>query len=115
MSPETWQTAICDVVEDISDEEFQRAAWFALMPNVVSSPDELICRLLDDLIFGEFLVSPPVNLTSKQRSVGLVLKTRIEEFAESTPAQLDPCQVIGDERWNEIRVAARAFLNTFVS
>jgi len=115
MSPEIWKSAICDVVEDISNEEFQRAAWFGLIPNVVSSPDELICTLFDDFIFSEFLTSLEVNLTSRQRSVGQILKTKMEKFVASTPDQLDPRQVIDDERWSEIRLAARAFLETLVS
>ena len=103
------------VVEDISDEEFQRAAWFGLIPNVFSSPDELFCSLFDDFIFGDFLTSQQVNLTSRQRAAGQVLLTKMERFAASTSEQRDPRQVIDDERWSEIRLAARAFLDTLVS
>jgi len=115
MSPENWKNAICDVVEQISNERIQRTAWFGLDPNVVSSPDELFCTLLDDFIFDDFLTSPEVNLTSKQRAAGQDLKNKLEKFAASVPGQLDPRQVIDDERWREIRLAAQAFRQKLMS
>jgi hypothetical protein len=63
----------------------------------------------------KFLSSPQLDLTSGQKAAGLVLKTKMEKFCASTPDQLDPRIVIGDERWGELRIAARAFLETLLS
>jgi hypothetical protein len=115
MSPENWKSAICDVIEQIANEEFQGTAWFGLDPNVVSSPDELFCTLFDDFIFDDFLTSPEVNLTSAQRAAGQDLKTKMEIFAASTPDHFDPGQVIDSEPWRKIRLAARGFRETLIS
>lgn len=112
MSPERWKIPICDVIKDIANEEFQRTAWFGLSPTQVSSPDELLCQFFDDFDFSEFLNSPEVNLTSKQKAAGEDLKSKMEKFADSTPKHLDPRKVIDDERWKEIRLAAQAFPET---
>ncbi len=112
MSPEKWRIAICDVVKNISNEEFQRTAWLGLSPTRVSSPDELLSQFFDDFDFSDFLTSPEVNLTSEQKAAGENLKGKMEKFADSTPKHLDPRDVIDDERWKEIRIAAQVFLET---
>jgi hypothetical protein len=112
MSPGRWKISICDVVEDISNEEFQRTAWFGSSSTQVSSPDELRSQFFDDFDFADFLNSPEVNLTSKQKSAGKDLKSNMEKFADSTPKHLDPREVVDDERRKEIRIAAQAFLET---
>lgn len=112
MSPERWKIAICDVIKNISNEGFQRTAWFGLSPAQVSSPDELLCQFFDDFDFSDFLTSPEVNLTSKQKAAGEDLKSKMEKFADSTPTHLDPREVIDDEQWKGIRLSARGFLET---
>jgi len=112
MSPERWKIAISDVVRNITNEEFQRTAWFGLSPTQISSPEELLSQFLDDFDFNDFLNSSELNLTPKQKAAGEVLKSKMESFADATPKHLDPQVVMDDARWKEIRIAAQAFLET---
>ena len=70
----------------------------------------MICQLVDDSAFDDFLLSPAVGLDKKQRDAGLRLLCAINEFCEATPAILDPAVVINDARWAEIRRLASEFL-----
>lgn len=63
MSPQVWKTNVMSAVKAIADEQFQRAAWFGLLPNVVSSPEEMICTLFDDFVFGDFLNASEIGLS----------------------------------------------------
>lgn len=54
MNIEIWKEKILEVMEEISNEEYQREAWLG-NGEKVSSPEELYCNLLDDFIFEDFL------------------------------------------------------------
>jgi hypothetical protein len=110
--PETWTTNVRSVVELISDEQAQRTAWLGPEPSIVWCPDELFAKFFDDLFFDEFLVSPEVNLTDRQRAAGRDLEAQMTAFSDSAPAHPEPGTIVGDERWRDIRKAAKAFPDT---
>jgi hypothetical protein len=100
------------VVRFMSDEQAQRVAWFGPHTSVIWYPDELLAKFFDDLFFGEFLCSPTVNLTDRQRAAGKSLKAKLKAFSDSAPAHPEPKHMIDEQPWAEIREAATVFLNT---
>jgi hypothetical protein len=90
----------------MSDEEYQRLAWFN-KHREVSSPDELINQLYGDYRFEDFIDSPDIGLTSDQEASAKRFLAQLSEFSDQTPAHLDPVSTIDDPRWGAIRKAAR--------
>lgn len=90
----------------MSDEEYQRLAWFN-KHREVSSPDELINQLYDDYRFEDFIHSPDIGLTSGQAARAKRFLAELSEFCDQTPVHLDPVSTIDDPQWGAIRQAAR--------
>jgi hypothetical protein len=105
LAPHQWRKLIRDTLDRISDEEYQRLAWFN-QHTEASSPDELINQLVHDYNFKAFIVSDEIGLTPSQRAVAKGLSEQLSRFCEETPASLDPETTINDRRWDEIRRAA---------
>ncbi len=55
MDMKTWSAEIKGVFSEIGDEEFHRKYWILGDAKIVSSFEETINRLFDDLNFDEFL------------------------------------------------------------
>ena len=87
MSPEDWKSAIRGALHHVADEAYQRRSWFRLSPTECSSPDDVFCRLFDDLYFSEFLASGEVNLTDQKRMAGKTPGAEMDRFADATPIQ----------------------------
>lgn len=52
-----WLQSVREVIHDFSDAEFQRQSWIHGESEKVSSFEELVCRLYDDLNFDDLLHS----------------------------------------------------------
>jgi hypothetical protein len=104
IDPDKWKVLIRDVLQRISDEEYQRLAWFN-KHREVSSPDELINQL-DDHHFDAFIDSADVGLTSDQAASAKAFLAQLSKFCSETPPILDPVSTIDDPRWGALREAA---------
>lgn len=111
-----WTQLILDAVEPIADRNCQERSWFDRpwlgSPKgyrEISSPNEDLSRLFDDLDFDDYLRSPGVTLSEEQRRLGLLFRDKLHDFSNDTPQFLNPAEVIDDPRWVDIRKAAGAF------
>jgi len=110
MDFETWKNMIIDVVNQISDLEYQRSSWFGKGESV-SSPDELYNGLFDDSRIEEFLEAHAKHLTDDQRRTGLELVRKMNQYAPANVKYLDPATVIEDPRWDGVRQSAKSFVS----
>ena len=111
VDPTEWTRLIAEAVCQTADWEYQKRSWFGLSATEVGSADETFSRLFDDVDFDDFLKSPTVRLTDRQRELGDSLKDRMNLYASQTPEHLNDAEVFGDPAWEEIRQAARRFLD----
>jgi hypothetical protein len=106
---ETWKNMIIDVVNQISDVEYQKSSWFGKGESV-SSPDELYNGLFDDSRIEEFLEAHAKHLTNEQRRAGRELIRQMNQYAPADVKYLDPAAVIKDPLWDAVRQSAKSFL-----
>jgi hypothetical protein len=102
------------VLERISDETYQRLAWFHRSQEV-SSPDELINQLLDDFSFERFIEGEETGFSHAQKAAARRFHALLMTFCEGTPLMLDPRKIIDDPRWAEIRNEAKELLRVAIS
>ena len=93
----------------ISDRGYQELSWFG-QGAVMSSPEELYCGLVDDLLFDEFLSQSASVLTDKQREAGLALKAEMDAYFASVGELPDPFRVFSDPDWEKVRERACDFV-----
>lgn len=105
-----WRESVVSVAAQIADGAYQRRSWFGKSPTEVSSPDELVCRICDDLLFEAFLQKHSAKLSTEQLTTASLLLSKLNEYSEATAESLDPEQVINDPAWHDIMSAAAAFV-----
>ena len=101
MTDRQWVVNIYETLSRISDEEYQRRAWFGLGPEV-SSPGDEFNNLFDDYNVELFLARPPVKLSSQARKHLIALISAMNDVDEG---YLYP-SFIDDPRWIKIRKLA---------
>jgi hypothetical protein len=94
------------VLERISDEDYQRFAWFN-KHEAVSSPDELVNQLLDDFAFERFIEDEEIDLLPNQKAAARQFCAMLLAFCKDSPMFLDPHKTIDDPRWADIRNNAK--------
>lgn len=97
-----------DAARRAADRTYQERVWFGHDPQRRDSPDDLICRFMDDLVFEKFLLNP--QLSPRDREAAGLLYKAVEEYADSTTQVLTPADVIGDPQFERVRIAARELL-----
>lgn len=112
MDSNLWRNNIIQLIEEIASKEYQELAWFG-KANYISSPDEMICGLIDDFEFGKFLRNRDIALTNKQKNIGTLLQLKVNNFAENSSISFDPQDVIDHPDWVEIRSIAEQLLQEF--
>ena len=110
MDFKAWRESIVSVATQIADGDYQRRSWFGKSSTEVSSPDEMVCQISDDLLFEEFLQTHSAKLSAEQLTTASLLLSKLNEYSEATPENLDPEQVINDPAWHDIMSAAAAFV-----
>jgi len=103
-----WRSVVRQVVMAISDEKFQRRAWFGVGPEV-SSPDEEFCKFFGDAAIEDFLKRSDNGLNKQQLDAGKHLLTLMRKLSDETPNHIQPSSLIDDPRWQEVREAAAQF------
>ncbi len=114
MKSGTWERNILDVIKRISDRAYQERTWFG-STEIISSPEELYCELFDDYTYDDFLESPSIHLTQRQRNLGIQLKEKLNSYSKTIDELPDPKKVFNDTAWDEIRKLAKQFLDSFSS
>jgi hypothetical protein len=109
MTPNEWKTSVVGAARRLGDREYQEQTWFG-RGQKISSPEELICEIFDDYLFDEFLAASTVTLTDAQYRAGASLKNALEEYSGIISDAPDPRIVIDDPHWEQVRIAARAFV-----
>lgn len=113
MKTKKWKKGVLEIVSQVADKAYQEKVWLG-KTELVSSPTELFCELFDDFMFEDFLASAEMGLTERQRSLGQQLLALMNEYAKESAEELDPVQVLADEKWSKVRQAARLFLGAFM-
>ncbi|ACE84718.1 hypothetical protein [Cellvibrio japonicus] len=110
MDKELWKNNIFNVIRKISDELYQKDAWFG-SGEKISSPEELYCELFDDYAYDDFLHSLDIEITENQRSIGFKLKDIMSRYAKSVDYLNDAEKVFFDQEWDLVRTVACEFLD----
>jgi hypothetical protein len=105
-----WRQSVLDAARRAADRTYQESVWFGDDPRQRDSPGDLICTFMDDLVFEKFLLHP--KLQEREREAAARLYKAVEEYADCTPQVLKPSDVIGDPKFENVRIAAREFLKT---
>jgi hypothetical protein len=104
-----WKSLIEGLLFRISDEEYQRLAWFNRHAEQ-TSPGELINQLYHDYNFELFVDDDNVGLTPSQREAARAFLKNMSDFCDQTDRFMDPYATIDDPRWDAIRRAAKSLL-----
>jgi hypothetical protein len=104
-----WKEFIKGTLDRISDENYQRLAWFNRHEEQ-SSPGELINQLYHDNNFEDFIDNDEIGLTSSQREIANGFLEQLLKFCDQAPRFIDPRATIDDPRWDAIRKAARSLM-----
>jgi hypothetical protein len=107
-----WRHAVVDVASQIADAAFQERAWFGRSATEVSSPDELVCQLFDDLQFEQFLSKHASALGCDQEAAGRALVNLLNDYLAQHPEEFDTTSVFHDPEWQRIRDAAARFVRS---
>ena len=112
MDGKDWIQAIIEVLEEFSSQEFQERIWLKGLGPEVSSYEEAMCRLFDDL--GLSLVIDDewhrIGLNENQRDALKEFKIAIDSFDKDIVNPPHPLEVLQHLRWPEIRELAKQTL-----
>jgi hypothetical protein len=103
-----WRRKICEGLDGVIDEKFQRDAWFG-KSKYISSPDEEYNMIFSDFGVEEFIASPEVALHASQKMAGNQLVEKMRYFAKLIGPGMPPDKVIDHAVWAEVRQAAKRF------
>lgn len=103
-----WRQNVLGAAHRAADRTYQERVWFGHDPHKRDSPDDLICTLMDDLVFEKFLLDPRLSLSEREAAARLY--KAVEEYADSSPQVLKPADVIDDPQFERVRIAAKEFL-----
>lgn len=107
-----WLQALREVFHDFSDAEFQRKSWIHGESKKVSSFEELVCRLYDDLNFDDLLLSGVDDGVIDDKTHASLSKFscmlgNLEELnMNGVEGYVDAESLLKDEAWKAIQKAA---------
>ena len=100
-----------DVLRVISDSEYQQRVWIAGEGEDVSSYEDTICELFDDLCFDEYLADPE-NRSRPAYDALLNFREDLTSFLYRFN-NLQSKDVVVHPKWQEIQKSARAIIKTW--
>ena len=92
-----WRKNLCEALDALADEAFQRANWFG-KGQYISSPEEMYNELFSDFSVEDFVCSAEVGLTDLQKSLGQDLIAKLEAFDREMGPDLSADVVVGHIR-----------------
>lgn len=106
-----WIINVKNAIVDISDIEWQKMAWLGLLPNVVSSPDETIMRLIDDLSFEDFIYDKRINQVIKKREIFNEFVTLLGMLKDYNTDGKSEIFILEDLHWLNITFQAKKIIS----
>jgi hypothetical protein len=112
MEMKIWVGEIKKVLSEICDEEFQKKYWILGDPKIVSSFEETINRLFDDLNFDGFLEKYRETQNDELDVYNELIRLRdsLSSFLAVLPSIVDPKVVVGNDEWKKIGLQAKALV-----
>ncbi len=108
MENRRWISKLIEVIDELSSQEFQERVWLNGLGHEVSSYEEAINRLFDDLEFSRL-----IDIEWRQAGLGektaLVLRDfrdKLIEFNKNIPEIPHPKDILGHPSWPNIRASA---------
>jgi hypothetical protein len=108
MEGDVWLSKILEVLEEFSSEEFQKRIWLGGLGPEVSSSEEALCRLFDDLGFSRLIDFEwrQAGLNESQVMALRVFRERLLDFDRDIPEIPNPADVLNHWSWNDVRESA---------
>ena len=106
---EMWKAYIGGALLRLSNESYQRRAWFNNHAEE-TSPDEQICQLFDDYLLEDFLSQQ--KLSHAQREATNRLISLLKSYGGGVNCQINSAQAIDDPQWQEIRENAKEVIES---
>ncbi|KAB0264665.1 hypothetical protein [Microvirga brassicacearum] len=98
---------LSEVVDAISDREYQNASWFGSNLNLMDSPGEQIHRLLSGDKLDNIIREQRFNLDARIYDLLSQLKAAILAYQAEVGLDPDPRVTLDHPKWEAIRVIAR--------
>ena len=112
---EDWEKNILDEIKEISDRDLQLRLWFDPNSKLISSFDEVVCRLYDDFDFIGFLDEIAKRPAWTERYKHLTaFEKKLSEFVDATDVNADSRDVFENPIWIDICCEAKK-LKTLLS
>jgi len=105
-----WYKNLYWAIENISNLEQQKQAWFGKSESVVSSFSEDITFLYDDFNFELFLEKEQHNISKELLSKLKIFNSALNKFIEENLETDDDAQIIQNEAWIQITKLAKECL-----
>jgi hypothetical protein len=108
MENKLWISKILEVLDEFSSQEFQERVWLNGQGPEVSSYEEAMCRLFDDLGFSEIIDVEwrQVGLSESAVIIMRIFRDKLLEFDNDVPEIPRPQDVLDRASWQNIRDAA---------
>ena len=112
-----WLQNMTCVIEEFSSAEFQDRVWLKGLGPEVSSYEEAMCRLFDDLGFSRLLDNEwrQVGLGETEISRLRSFRSTLLEFDRDVPQLPKPEDVLQRSGWTDVRQSAREALSVLRS
>ncbi len=105
MNQDFWEKQILEMIKEISDEKKQEEVWLKGQGAEVSSYEEVICSLYDDLNFELFLEKYDKEKNILYKNM-LELNNKLNIFIKKNN-QIEISDLLFDREWNEIQNLAK--------
>lgn len=110
-----------EVIQDISDIDYQRRLWIEGIPGFLGSWDETLCGFFDDANIDEFLKdltpesNPEFGLSAHQIEQLWKLRNIFDAYDPKVPkySYVDPKKVLADPEWHKVVECAKDTLKAF--
>jgi len=100
-----YRDTIIEILNDLSDPGFQSRAFAGTDPEVVSSPNELICQLFDDFNFEGF-VRDELQTNQVGNRIAKKLTRLVNRLPDDLETAIGPKGILENQQWREIMSTA---------
>jgi len=109
MENELWLKKTAEVLKEFSSREFQERVWLKGLGPEVSSYEEAICRLFDDLGFSRLIDVEwrQANLREDQVLALRSFRDKLLKFDEDISEIPKPSDVLDRPSWEDVRASAQ--------
>lgn len=103
-----WRDNIVTSLLGLADIEYQRLAWSGSISSADTTPEEMICTLMDDWAFKSFVDDNASHLNANQIRIINQLVSAIEKYQNESPNFDSHVETaISDSTWRMVVTSAR--------